>query len=335
MSVQDLAIDLGTSYTTIYKKGAGLVLHEPTVAAISGSENGKNMFFGSEAKRLIGKTSENTTVVFPVFEGVIVNFNAAVGLIKNFLEKVLQKSFFKPNIRALISCPCGLPAEEKLKLEDAATQAGIREVNIIDAPMSGALGLGVPLSGSTPVFITDIGGGTTDAAVLTLSGIITGCSVSVGGNNVDTGIIDFISQNYGLKIGLLTAEKIKTQIGSLYKNDNTSMMISGTSASTGTPESMLLTSKNINPIIEFYYDKILDVLESILNSLPPEVSAEVRAAGLYIYGGGSLVPGLDKYFYKRLQIPLAIAEEPAYCNILGCGKLLFDNKLMQKLTGLA
>lgn len=334
MAVHELAIDIGTSYTTIYRKGAGLVLREPTVAAVKMFNGDRQYFFGTEAKRLIGKTTENTTVIFPVFEGVIVNFDAVVLLIKYFISKVTEKTFFKPRYKLLISVPCGLKAEEKLQYEKAANKAGFRDVNLVDAPLADALGLNLAMDYATPVFLADIGGGTTDVAVVTMSGIISGCSISIGGNNVDTGIIDFIADQYKIKIGLLTAEKIKVQVGSLYSNDNTSMMISGTSVLTGNPESMLLTAKNINPIIEFYYDKIIDIIESILVTLPPEVSGEVRESGIHLCGSGSLVLGLDKYIYKRLQIAAIIVDEPSYCNILGCGKLLADTKLYQKLTGL-
>lgn len=329
----DIAIDMGTSFTSVYKKGAGLVLREPTVAAIKNSGSGES-FYGSEAKKLIGKTTENISIFFPVFEGMIVNFDSAVQLLKYFISKVIEKTFFKPRCKLLMTVPCGLPPEEKQKYEKAAVKAGFRNVNIADAPMAAALGLNEHIDYSTPLLLADIGGGTTDIAAVTLSGIISGCSLGIGGNNVDTGIIDFILDEYGIKIGLLTAEKIKVQIGSLYINDNTSMMINGRAADTGNPVSMLLTSKNINTIIEYYYGRILDVAEAAINSLPSEVSAEIREKGLFLCGGGSSMLGIDNYFYKRLRIPVKVTEEPSYACILGAGKILADKALFEKLTGL-
>lgn len=327
-----IAMDFGTSYTSIYKQGEGLVLREPTVVAVK--NGGEECFFGQEAKKLIGKTTENISIIFPIFEGVIVNANSATELIKYFMSKVVKKSFFKQHIKLLITVPCGLALEEKAKYEEAAAKAGINEIFLLDSPIASALGLNEYMDNSTSLFIVDIGGGITDISVVSMAGIITGCSLAIGGNNVDTGIIDFIIDEYGLKTGLLTAEKIKIQIGSLYPNDNTSMMINGRSTETGNPESMLLTSKSINSIIEYYYGKILDVVEATVNSLPPEISGDIRERGIVLCGGGSGVLGLDKFFYKRLSIPVKVISEPMYTCILGAGKVIADNKLFNKLTGL-
>lgn len=326
-----IAIDLGTSFTSIYKQGEGLVLREPTVVAV---KNEGMSFFGQEAKRLIGKTTDNISIIFPVFEGVIVDFNAATELIKYFLSKVVKKTFFPQHIKLLMTVPCGILPEEKKKYEEAAIKAGIREVLLLDLPIACGLGLNEPIDNYSPLFIVDIGGGKTDVAAITMTGIINGCTLSIGGNNVDTGIIDYIISEYKIKTGLLTAEKIKIQIGSLYPNDNTSMMINGREADTGKPVSMLLTSKNINAILEYYYGKILDVTESVIKSLPPEVSGDVKEKGIFLCGGASNVPGLDKFFYKKLLIPVKVVTEPMYSCILGAGKIISDSKLLNKLTGI-
>lgn len=327
-----IAMDLGTSYTSIYKQGNGLVLREPTVAAAR--KNAGERYFGQDAKKLIGKTTENLSIIFPVFEGAVADVEAASGLIKHFLSKVIKKTFFKQSIVLLLTIPCGLKAKERQSFEEAAFMAGVREVYLMESPVASAMGFDEQMDKDTPIFVADIGGGNTDVAVVSLEGIISGCSINIGGNSIDTGIIDYIMEEYGLKVGLLSAEKIKVQIASLYPNDNTSMMINGRSVSTGSPESMLLSAKNINSILEYFYGKILDAMEAVLNSLPPEISAEVIERGVCLCGGGSAVLGLDKFIYRRLQIPVKIANEPAYTTILGAGKILADKKMFEKLTGL-
>ena len=327
-----IAIDLGTSYTSIYKQGFGLVLREPTVAAVR--KNADEKYFGQDAKKLIGKTTENLSIVFPVFEGMVVDVEAASGLIRHFLSKVVKKTFFRQPITLLMTVPCGLEAEERKIFEEAAFSAGVREDYLIESSIASAMGFDEHVDKDSPLFVADIGGGDTEVAVVSLEGIISGCSLNVGGNNVDTGIIDYILHEYGLKVGLLSAEKIKVQIASLYSNDNTSMMISGRSAETGSPESMLLSAKSINHILEYYYGKIIDAMEAALNSLPPEISADVSERGIYLCGGASSVLGLDKFIYKRLQIPVKISQEPSYTPILGAGKILGDRKLFEKFTGL-
>lgn len=326
------AIDLGTSYSSVYKLGEGLVLREPTVAAVK--NGGEECFFGTQAKKLIGKTTDNINIIFPIFEGIIENVNAATSLIKYFLSKVIKKTFFRKHNKLVMTVPCGIQPEEKLKYEQAAAAAGIREVLLVEQPIACAYGTDEYMDSSSPIFIADIGGGVTDIAAVSSAGIITGCTLSIGGNNVDTGIIDYIISEYSIKTGLLTAEKIKIQIGSLYPNDNTSMMINGRAVESGNPESMLLSSKNINAIIEYYYSKILDVTESVIKSLTPEVSAEVKERGVFLCGGGSYMPGIEKYFYKRLMIPVRVLPEPSYTLINGAGRILSDSKLLNKLAGL-
>lgn len=328
-----LALDLGTSYTSVYKEGDGLIFYEPTVIAVK--NKGEEYCFGREAKKLIGKTSENVSIIFPVFEGVIVDFDACVKLIKYIKSKVVEKTFFPQRVKLLMTVSCGISVEEKLNYEKAAIKAGFNEVFLLDCPLSSAMGLNdYVINDYTPVFIADIGGGVTDLAVLNMSGIISGSSLTVGGNNVDTGIIDYIIGDCNIKTGLLTAEKIKNEIGSLYPNDNNSMMISGRDVKNGSPSSMLISSKNINNIIEYYYEKILDVAESMLNALPPEVSADVIDRGIYLCGGGSNVLGIERYFYKRLKIPVIVAKEPYHASIMGAGKIISDKKLFEKFTGL-
>ncbi|MDD4003350.1 MAG: rod shape-determining protein [Clostridia bacterium] len=326
-----IAIDMGTSYTTVYKQGEGLVLFEPTVAAVK--ENGNESFFGSEAKKLIGKTSENISIIFPIFEGVIVNLKAASELLKYFKSKITEKSFFPQRIKLLMTTPCGLNTQDKLNYEKAATNAGFKEVYLLDCPIACAVGISEHMDNYTPIFLADIGGGVTDIAVVNMSGIITGSSLAIGGNNVDTGIIEFLINEHGIKTGLLSAEKVKTEIGSLYPNDNTSMMIGGREAG-GNPTSMLVTSKNINGIIEYYYQKILDVAEETLKSLPPEISADVMERGIFLCGGGSSVLGIDRFFYKTLKIPVSIVNEPIYTCITGLSKIITDKKMFEKYTGL-
>jgi rod shape-determining protein MreB len=328
----NIAVDLGTSYTSIYKQGEGLVLREPTAVAVK--NGGEESFFGQQAKKLIGKTAENISILFPVFEGMITNKNAAAQLLKYFLSKVIKKTFFTQRIKLVMTVPCGIPAEEKLKYEEAAHAAGIREVLLIDSPLAISAGIGEYIDNYSPVFFVDIGGGKSEIAAVSSAGIISGCTLGIGGNNADTGIIDYIINEHGIKVGLLSAEKIKIQIGSFYPGDNASMMVNGRSVSSGKPESILLSSKNINSILDYYYSKILDVAEASIKALPPEVSGEIKERGVFLCGGASLIPGIDNYFYKRLQIPVKAANEPSYTCITGAGRILSDTKLLNRLAGI-
>lgn len=325
------AIDIGTSCTRIYALGNGVVLDEPTVVALGiNDESNKIKAIGSDAKRLIGKTAENTKVVFPVFEGEVVNEKLTAAMLDAYLKKIRYKQGFSSPITA-VSVPCGAEIALVKKLSRVLTAAGVNDACFVEAPLAAAIGQNIALSEATPCFIIDIGGGVTNIAALSLDGIIAGVSVSLGGKNTDVWLIDYIADNYGLQIGLLTAERIKIQIGSLFENDTLSTVVNGRDLATGRPRSIVLRADDVTEPIARLYDKIFEIAGSVLSKLPPEVSAEIRRSGLYISGGGAEIVGLENYYRKKFNMNINVADEPRMCVILGLGAAVGNPDLLKKI----
>lgn len=331
MATIKIGVDLGTSDTKIYSVGSGIVLNEPTVTALSQDGAGEIKAVGLEAKKLIGKTAENTKIVFPVFEGEVVNETLATEMLSRFLKKTKCKKNFSSTV-AVFSVPCGMEEVQIKKLSRVAERAGIASSYFVEVPILSAIGMNIPLTESTPCFLIDMGGGTTNVAALSLDGVIAGISVSLGGKNIDTRLIDYIADAYGLQIGLLTAERIKTQIGSLYEADTLSTVVNGRDLETGRPRSIVLKAVDIFKPISEYYDKIFSIASSVLAKLPPEVSAEIRHAGIYISGGGASVAGLEEYYRKKFNMAINIAEEPSLSVVLGLGATVASTELLKKVS---
>lgn len=329
MSVINLAIDLGTSTTDIYQLGSGVVLSEPSVVAVSaGGREVKAV--GVDAKRLIGKTAENTSIVFPIAEGLIADENMAVVMLSHFLKKIQARGTLK-KIHAAVTIPCGLEQVELYKFADVLRACGIRNFDFVENPICCALGMNVPLTEFSPCFTIDMGGGCTNIAALSLDGIIAGISVNMGGGNVDAQIIDYIAYKYNLKIGLLTAERVKMQIGSLLANDATSAVINGRDVQSGRPRSVSLAAAELFPPLKIYYDKVIEMAWKVMKKLPAEVSAEIRHAGLYVTGGCCAVAGLDYYIKEKLEMDINLSEEPETSAVIGAGILLGNEKLLNKV----
>lgn len=320
-------IDIGTSKTSIYALGNGIVLQEPTVVAL-GSENGKGKVkaVGLEAKKLIGKTAENTKVFFPVFEGEVVNEKYATQMLAEYLRKI---KFQRGGVVA--SVPCGAEPSLIKKLDDVLTDAGVTQSYFVETPVAAAIGQGIPLSESTPCFVIDMGGGVTDIAALSLDGIIAGVSVGLGGKNVDVWLIDYIAENYSLQIGLLTAERIKIQIGSLLENDSLSTVVNGRDLNTGTPRSIVIKADDIALPVKRYYNKIFEIASSVLSKLPPEVSAEIRHSGIYVSGGASGIVGLETYYRKKFGMNINTVEDSSSCVATGLGIIGANPELLKRL----
>ena len=331
MMTSRYAVDLGTSVTNIYELGSGIVLSEPSVVAVDTDDRKKIKAIGADAKRLIGKTAENTSVVFPVFEGEIADEKLTAAMLRHFLKKIQAKKFAR-RIELLFSVPCGADLVLLKKLERLADACGASAVQFVEAPILAAIGQNVPLTEFSPCFCVDMGGGCTDIAALSLDGVIAGISVSLGGGNVDAELIEFVGDRFGLKIGLLTAERMKQQIGSLLDGDNTGTVVNGRDIATGKPRSIALTAEHVREPIEAYYAKILDLAEMVMAKLPAEVSAEIRHAGIYVSGGSALIPGLSAYCSRRLGIAVNVAEEPTACVALGGGTLLGNQELKKRLA---
>ena len=329
MAVTRTAIDLGTSDTKIFILGDGIVLSEPSVVAIDTAE-GRIKAIGAEAKKLIGKTAENTKTVFPVFEGEVVNEKLAANMLRGFLNKVGYRQGFSST--AAVAVPCGADLPLLKKLRRATESAGVDHAGFIETPVAAAIGSGIPLSESSPCFVIDMGGGVTDIAALSLDGIIAGVSVGLGGKNTDAALIDFIADAYNLQIGLQTAERVKMQIGSLFENDLLSTVVNGRDLSDGRPRSVELRARDVIVPVKKYYDKIFEIAVSVLSKLPPEVSAEIRHKGIYVSGVSAALAGLESYYRAKFNMNVMIAENPALCVVSGLGSLMGSPELMEKLT---
>lgn len=331
MAVEKLAIDFDSVYTNIYMLGGGIVLSEPTVAAVSTDDKGEVKAIGEEARKLIGKTAKNTKIVFPVFEGEIVNEKVAIGTLKSFLNKIGIKSSLM-GVQAVMSVPCGVTSEMLEKYKKVAKSCGVSKVYFAEAPILSALGQRIPLNDSTPCFVIDMAGGTTNIAAVSLDGIIAGISVNFGGNKISTDIIDYIADNYGLQIGLLTAERLKKEIGSLDKNDGLVAVVNGRDLKTGAPRAVSIKAMDIIEPVMAYFDKIAELAIAVLKKLPPEVSAEIRHAGIYLSGGASAIYGLEKYYSDKFQMKVNVAENGLMSVALGGGVVVGNEELIKKIT---
>lgn len=331
MPANNIAIDFGSSLTNIYKVGSGLVLSEPTVAAISDDEKNEIKAVGEDAKKIIGKTTKNTKTVFPVFEGEIVNEKVASNILNAFLKKIdIQKH--SVNCSVLFSVPCGVTKDMIEKLYSVAKNCGFSKVYYAESPVLSALGQRIPLNDSNPCFVIDLDGGVTNIAAVTLDGVIAGVSVNFGGNKLSADIIDFILDKYGLQIGLLSAEKIKKEIASLEENDALRLVVNGRDALTGTPKAISVRAMDVRQPIKEHYDKIADIATSVLKKLPPEVSAEIRHSGLYLSGEGASVYGLQEYYEDKFEMPINICSDPTYSVALGGGAVVGDKDLLKKIA---
>lgn len=328
MAGEKFAIDFDSNITNIYKMGSGLVLSEPTVVAVDSGEKSIVKAIGSDANKLIGKTTKNTKTVFPVFEGEIVNETVATELLSGFLKKIQAQKF---NSETVFSVPCGIDYQMLEKYRRVAKGAGLYKTHFIEAPILSALGQRLPLSDSKPFFIIDMGGGTTNIGAVSLDGVIAGVSVNFGSNKISADIIDYIAERYGMQIGLLTAEKIKKEIGSLDETDGLSMIINGRNIKNGSPMALNIKAFDLYEPIKVYYDKIIEIATNVLKKLPPEVSAEVRRSGIYVSGVCSTIYKLQKYYDDKFDMQVNVAEKGGMCVVLGGGAVLANPTLLNKI----
>ena len=284
---------------------------------------------GQEAYRLIGKTSKNTKIVFPVFEGEIINEKVAESVLSGFIKKVKPEKFASFSI--LFSVPCGTTAEMTAKYKNVAKAVGAKKCAFVESPILSALGQRIPLSDSTPCFIIDMAGGTTNIAAVSLDGVIAGLSVNFGGNKISADVIDFVAEAYGLQIGLQTAEKLKKEIGSLESDDGLSIVVNGRDIESGTPRSVSVKAMNLVKTVSKYYDKIAELAMELLKKLPPEVSAEIRHEGIYVSGGASAVYGLERYYSDKFGMKVSVAENGLMNVALGGGIAVGNTELLKKI----
>ena len=318
----DMAIDLGTANTLVFVKGQGIVLNEPSVVAIIEDKGKKSVLaVGDEAKTMLGRTPGNISAVRPLRDGVIADFVVTEEMIKHFIKKVhKQKAFANPRI--LICVPTGSTPVERKAIQDSALAAGARRVQLIEEPIAAAIGAGLPISEATGSMVVDIGGGTTEIAVMSLGGVVYSNSLRVAGDAMDHALQNFMRKEYNLLIGDSTSEKIKKEIGTAIPTNNNKYPVKGRDIRSGTPKEVNITeedtSEALNPILKEMINGIKDALENT----PPELSADLVDMGLTLTGGGALLKNIDKRFSKETGLPVHIADDPLACVAIGTGKAL-------------
>ncbi|MDH5327005.1 MAG: rod shape-determining protein [Gammaproteobacteria bacterium] len=325
----DLSIDLGTANTLIYVKGQGIVLDEPSVVAIR-TERGTNgpksiAAVGIEAKRMLGRTPGNIQAIRPLKDGVIADFTVTEKMLQHFIHKVHKDKFkfLHPSPRVLICVPCGSTQVERRAIKESAAGAGAREVYIIEEPMAAAIGAGLPVHEASGCMILDIGGGTTEVAVISLAGIVYSASVRIGGDRFDEAIANYVRRNYGTLIGEATAEKIKHQIGSAYPGDEVrEMEVRGRNLAEGIPRSFTLNSNEILEALQEPLAGIVSAVKTALEKTPPELGADVAERGMVLTGGGALLRDFDRLLMEETGLPVIIAEDPLTCVARGGGRAL-------------
>ena len=318
---KDLGIDLGTANTLIYVKGEGIVLREPSVVAIN-SDTKKVLAVGTEAKEMIGRTPGNIVAIRPLKDGVIADFDVTQTMLKKFIEKVSHKgSFTSPRI--VVCYPSGITEVEKRAIDEATKQAGARDVLLLEEPMAAAIGSGLPVNEPTGSMIVDIGGGTTEVAIISLGGIVTAKSLRVAGDDFDQAIISYIKKEYSLMIGERTAEKIKLELGSAFDlGEENTMEIRGRDLITGLPKVVLIKESEVREALREPVNAIIEAIKTTLEKTPPELASDIIDKGITLAGGGALLRGLDKLITSETHMPVHIAESPLDCVDLGAGKAL-------------
>ncbi len=323
------AIEMGGGYTCIYVKGEGLALKEPSLIAAEPTEDGfKIMALGSDAKKLVGKTKENVEIFTPCAYGENSNFEYSVILLKHFLSKVGFRPF---EDSAIFITPCGLSAHEKENILNVCEGANLGNVILIPSVFCSCIGNGRNIDSSKVNMIVDIGGTSTEIAVINMCSIIKGATLGIGGKRIDASIVNFLAYSQGLVIGLPTAEILKNDVGSLYVNDTLNMEITGVDAHTKTPKPVCLFSNELRKAIEPFYSEIIRTIDTTINSLPPEIVADIINNKILIVGGCAKIQGLEAYMKKNLKYPVEISEDVDNSTILGAGKLLSDNQLLESI----
>lgn len=325
MFSNDLSIDLGTANTLIYVRGEGIVLNEPSVVAIR-NHNGQKMVtaVGSDAKRMLGRTPGNITAIRPMKDGVIADFQVTEKMLQHFIRKVHENSFFPPSPRILVCVPCKSTQVERRAIRESVISAGAREVRLIEEPMAAAIGAGLPVDMPSGSMVVDIGGGTTEIAIISLNGIVYAESVRVGGDRFDEAIITHVRRNYGSLIGDATAERIKKEIGCAYPSEGVlrEIDVRGRNLAEGVPRSFTLNSDEILEALHETLSAIVQPIRSALEQSPPELASDIAESGMVLTGGGALLKDLDKLLSEETGLPVIVADDPLTCVARGGGKAM-------------
>ena len=326
MFSNDLSIDLGTANTLIYVREEGIVLNEPSVVAIR-THNGQKTVtaVGSDAKRMLGRTPGNITAIRPLKDGVIADFQVTEKMLQHFINKVHEHSFFPPSPRVLVCVPCKSTQVERRAIRESVASAGARDVRLIEEPMAAAIGAGLPVEQASGSMVVDIGGGTTEIAIISLNGVVYSESVRVGGDRFDEAITAHVRRNYGSLIGEATAERIKKEIGCAYVGTSTEIReidVRGRNLAEGVPRSFTLNSDEILESLQEPLSAIVQAVKSALEQSPPELASDIAESGLILTGGGALLRDLDKLLSEETGLPVIVADDPLSCVARGGGKAM-------------
>ncbi len=332
----DLALDLGTANTLVYVKGKGIVLSEPSVVAVRTDKRLKNrvLAVGAEAKRMLGRTPGNIQAIRPMRDGVIADFEVTEAMLKHFIRKVHNNRRTMVRPRIVIAVPSGITQVEKRAVRESAELAGAREVFLIEEPMAAAIGAGLPITEPTCNMVVDIGGGTTEVAVISLSGIVYSRSIRVAGDKMDASISQHIKRKYNLLIGERTAEIIKTTIGNAYPDPENleTIEVKGRDLVSGIPKILAIDSEEICLAISEQIDAIVECVKIALEQTPPELAADIVDSGIVLTGGGALLKNLDKLLREKSGLPIIVAEDPLSTVALGCGKVLDNIDILREVV---
>jgi rod shape-determining protein MreB and related proteins len=327
---RDMAVDLGTANTLVYVRGRGIVLSEPSVVAIDHA-SGEVHAVGVEAKRMLGRTPGTISAIRPLKDGVIADFDVTEQMLRHFIQKVHQHRFAHP--RVVVCVPSGVTGVEKRAVEEATRNAGARDAFLIEEPMAAAIGAGLPVSEPTGNMIVDVGGGTSEVAVISLGGIVVSVSLRVGGDEMDEAIIGHVKREYKLLIGNQTAEEIKLEIGSAFRlTEEVQAEVRGRDMLTGLPKTVIISSEEIRHALEEPVSQIVDAIKSTLDKTPPELAADIMDRGIVLAGGGALLNGLDERLRHETQMPVQLAESPLTCVAVGSGRSLELLEVMQRTS---
>ena len=327
---KDMGIDLGTANTLVYIKGQGIVVREPSVVAIR--DDSKDVLaVGEEAKRMIGRTPGNIVAIRPMKDGVIADFDITQSMLSYFIQKAAaKKGVVSPRIA--ICVPFGVTEVEKRAIEEAARNAGAKDAFLIEEPMAAAIGAGLRIEEPEGNMVVDIGGGTSEIAIISLGGIVTAKSIRLGGDELDEAIVNYVKKEYSLMIGVRTAEDVKIKIGSAYKEgDEIEMEIRGRDLISGLPKTMQISSSEVRDALRDPVNSIVDGIKSTLEKTPPELASDIMENGIMLTGGGALLKGLDKLVKEETGMPVKIAENPLDCVAIGTGKSVEDQEIFEKV----
>jgi rod shape-determining protein MreB len=324
LPANEIAVDLGTANTLVYVRGEGIVLNEPSVVAIE-KTSGRIKGIGLEAKRMLGRTPDGIQAVRPLKDGVIADFDVSEKMLRYFLSSIINKHVFRVKPKVIVCVPSGITEVEKRAVRDSAQSAGAKEVYMVAEPMAAAIGVGLPIETPTGNMVIDIGGGTTEIAVIALSGIVCDTSIRTGGDEMDTAIVQHMRKNHNVLIGEPTAERIKIEIGSAAAvGDEQSLDVKGRDLVSGIPKTVTIRSDEVRAALQEPVQQIVDAVRRALEITPPELASDIVDRGIVMTGGGSLIRGLDVLLSHETGLPIHVDEDPLTCVVRGTGRILDD-----------